>query len=93
MADAARLIGGLASPVFPLSLRLDLEGRNPNASEAGLNRLEWILFHRRLPDDFRGSRSPVTIPANSTLTIPVELSVDSSRCFQANLPVPCSISA
>ena len=76
MADAARLIGGLASPVFPLSLRLDLEGRNPNASEAGLNRLEWILFI----DDFQMTSGvldqPVTIPANSTLTIPVELSVD-----------------
>ncbi len=33
-ADAAMLMAGLANPTLPLSLRLNLEGRNPTAEEA-----------------------------------------------------------
>jgi hypothetical protein len=74
--DAARIMGGLASPVCPLSMQVDLEGRNPNALDAGLNRLEWILFI----DDIRMTagiiEKPFTIPAHGTLAMPVEIAVD-----------------
>ena len=76
IGDVARIMGGLASPVFPLSLLLDLEAHNPNANEAGLNRLEWILFIDDIQMTSGILDQPVSIPANGTLNIPVQLGVD-----------------
>ncbi len=76
IGDVARIMGGLASPVFPLSLQLDLEGHNPNTNEAGLNRLEWILFIDDIEMTSGILDQPVSIPANGTLKIPVQLGVD-----------------
>jgi len=74
--DVARIMGGLASPVFPLSLQVDLEGHNPNAGDAGLNRLEWILFIDDIQMTSGIVDQPFTIPAKSTLNIPVQVGVD-----------------
>ena len=76
IADAARVMAALAGPSAPLSLRLDLEGRNPNTSPAGLNRLEWILFI----DDIQMTAGMVdkafNIPAKGTGAIPIQMAFD-----------------
>jgi len=76
IGDVARIMAGLASPVLPLSLRLDLEGYNPNANEAGLNRIEWILFIDDIQMTSGILDQPVNIPAKSTLIFPVQVGVD-----------------
>ena len=76
MMDVAKILAGFTSPTFPLSLQLRLEGRNPNAKEAGLNRLDWILF----VDDIQMTSgildTPFSIPAMGSATIPVEVGLD-----------------
>jgi hypothetical protein len=74
--DVARILAGFASPTFPLSLQLNLEGRNPNAKDAGLNRLEWILFIDDIQMTSGILDKPVTIPAKSNSVIPVEVGLD-----------------
>jgi hypothetical protein len=74
--DVAIIMAGLASPTFPLSLQLNLEGRNPNGRAAGLNRLEWILF---IDDNQMTTgilETPFSIPANGTSVIPVQIGLD-----------------
>jgi len=76
VVDAARLMASLAAPTVPLSLRLDLEGRNPNVSAAGLNRLEWILFIDDIQMTTGILDKSFTIPPQGVTTIPMALSVD-----------------
>jgi hypothetical protein len=75
-ADVALILGGFVSPVFPLSLRLNLEGRNPNDREAGLNRLEWILFIDDIQMTSGLLDQPVMIPARTASMIPVDVGLD-----------------
>ena len=75
-SDIAMLMAGLTSPVLPLSLTLNLEGRNPNSREAGLNRVDWILF---IDDNQMTSGildQPITIPAKGSSTITVQVGMD-----------------
>ena len=76
MMDMAMILGGLASPVLPLSLQLNLSGRNPNPQPAGLNKMEWILFI----DDHQVTSGildkPFVIPPSGSLTIPVDVGLD-----------------
>jgi len=76
ISDVALILAGFASPAFPLSLQLNLEGRNPNAKEAGLNKLEWMLFIDDIQMTSGILDKPVTIPALSTSIIPVEVGLD-----------------
>ncbi|MEI7499165.1 MAG: hypothetical protein WCK84_01850 [Bacteroidota bacterium] len=74
--DFARIMAGFASPIFPLSLQVNIEGRNPNAKDAGLNRLEWILF---IDENQMASGildKPILLKANSTSIVPVRIGVD-----------------
>ncbi len=75
-SDVALIMAGLASPTLPLTLQLNIEGRNPNERVAGLNRLEWILF---IDDNQMTSGildKPITIPANGTSVFPVQIGLD-----------------
>lgn len=76
IADVGRILAGFTSPTFPLSLQLNLEGRNPNTKQAGLNRLEWILFI----DDIQVVSGIIdksfTIQPLSSAVIPVETAID-----------------
>jgi hypothetical protein len=76
ISDVARILAGFTSPVFPLSLQLNLDGRNPNATEAGLNRLEWILFIDDVQMTSGLIDKPISIPALSSRSIPVEVGLD-----------------
>jgi hypothetical protein len=75
-SDMARILAGFGSPVFPLSMQLNIEGRNPNSEPAGLNRLEWILFI----DDIQMTNGvvdkPFVIPPSGTAIIPVQVALD-----------------
>jgi hypothetical protein len=74
--DVAQIMTAVTGATFPLSFTLNLEGKNPNPSPAGLNRLDWILFI----DDIQMTQGildqPFTIPANGTAMIPVGMTVD-----------------
>ena len=76
MGDVALILAGFTSPTFPLSLQLNLEGRNPNAREAGLNRLEWILFIDDIQMTSGILDQPLIIPPLGTANIPVEVGLD-----------------
>jgi hypothetical protein len=76
MADVARILAGFTSPTFPLSLQLNIEGRNPNPKEAGVNRVEWILFIDDVQMTSGLLDKPFTIPAMGSATIPVEVAAD-----------------
>jgi len=77
MLDAAKIMTGAASGSFPLSFQLNLEGRNPNSSPAGLNKLEWLLYI----DDIQMTsgvldRAFTIPPGNGTAQIPLQLNFD-----------------
>lgn len=77
MGDLAMLMAGFASPVFPLSLQLNLQGRNPNSKPAGMNHLEWILFIDDIQMTSGILDKPFLIPPNNgTVNIPVEIGLD-----------------
>lgn len=76
IADVARIMGGFASPVFPLSMQLNIEGRNPNQRPAGLSKLEWILFIDDIQMTSGIFDKPFTIPALSSSDIPMEIGLD-----------------
>jgi LEA14-like dessication related protein len=74
--DAARIMAGLAGTSLPLSMTVNLEGRNPNAKPAGVSGVEWIL----LIDDVHMTsgflNEPFVIPAGGTTVIPVLVALD-----------------
>ena len=74
--DAARIMAGFTSPVFPLSMQLNIEGRNPNAQDAGLNRLDWILYIDDIHMTSGVVDRPVIIPAMGSDTLTVEVGLD-----------------
>jgi hypothetical protein len=76
-SDLAMVMAGFSSPSFPLSLQINLEGKNPNSKAAGLNRLEWILFIDDVQMTTGILDKPFLIPANmGTAIIPVEIGMD-----------------
>lgn len=82
LGDMARLMAGVASPVLPLTLTLNLQGRNPNSKPAGMNRLEWIFF----VDDVQMAsgilEKPFLIPPNNgTAIIPVDVGLDLKKAL------------
>ena len=84
MGDAALILSGFASPIFPLSLTLIIDGKNPNSREAGLNRLEWILFIDDIQMTSGIMDKPIMIPAKSSLNIPVEVGLDLKKVLSGN---------
>ncbi|MDP4281552.1 MAG: LEA type 2 family protein [Bacteroidota bacterium] len=75
--DVAKITKAIAQPSFPLSLQLNLQGRNPNTSSAGLNKIDYILYI----DDIQMtagsmSRSFVIPPNNGTAIIPMQFTFD-----------------
>jgi len=44
VADAARLMAAVAQNSFPLQFNLNVDVKNPNPSQASLNKLDWILI-------------------------------------------------
>ena len=83
IADLAKLTRAVAQSSFPLSLQLNLEGRNPNTTSAGLNKIDYILFI----DDIQmttGSlaKSFVIPPNNGSTIIPLQFNLDLKKILQ-----------
>lgn len=82
VADFAMIMGALAQPELPLSLQLNIEVKNPNPAEAGINSLEYII----LIDDIQmvdgNYNKPITVPASSTTIIPVQLDMDLKQALK-----------
>lgn len=76
LTDAARVMAAFASPTFPLSLQLNLEGRNPNTRPAGLNRMEWMLYIDDIMMTTGVLDQPFLIPAAGNTNIPVQIAFD-----------------
>ena len=77
MGDLAMLMAGFASPTFPLTLQLNLQGKNQNPKPAGMNRIEWILFIDDIQMTSGILDKPFLIPPNNgTVNIPVEIGLD-----------------
>ena len=77
MFEAAKLASAAVSEEIPLNCILNIEAKNPNTSDAGITKIDWIL----LIDDIEMTKGildqPVTIPANNgTAVIPVQVKVD-----------------
>jgi hypothetical protein len=77
LTDAAKIMAAMGGTTFPLTLKLNLQAKNPNSSPAGLNKLDWILFI----DDIQMTSGSVdkafTIPPNNeTVIIPIQVGLD-----------------
>jgi len=82
MLDATRLAAAVANQQFPLDFTLNIEAKNPNASAAGMTKIDWIL----LIDDIEMTQGildrQVTIPANNGVAmIPVQMHVDLKKAL------------
>lgn len=74
--DAARIMAGMAGTTLPLSMKVNLEGRNPNGKPAGVSGVEWILFIDDVHMTSGFLKDPFIIPAGGTAAIPVEVAMD-----------------
>ncbi|MCX6272714.1 MAG: hypothetical protein NTU44_16155 [Bacteroidetes bacterium] len=75
--DLGKLTAAVAGGSLPLGFTLNVEAKNPNASPAGMSKLEWILYI----DDIEMTRGmlnqQVNIPGNhGTAMIPIQMNVD-----------------
>jgi hypothetical protein len=77
LLDAAKLTNAVATNQFPLDFTLNIEARNPNAADAGVTRMDWILFIDNIEMTRGALNQQVTIPANNgTAVIPMKMHVD-----------------
>ncbi len=75
-SDMAKVTGVIAGGTLPLTFDLNVQARNPNASLAAMNRLDWILLidKQEMVSGVLGDR--VQIAPNSMATFPVAISLD-----------------
>ena len=76
LLDATKITAAVAGGKLPLSLRLNLDVKNPNTTTAAMNKLEWIL----MIDDIQMlegiSNQKVTIAPNTTSSLPLDMRFD-----------------
>lgn len=76
VGNIAQLTSAVAGASLPLQFTLNVEGKNPNTSAAGLAGFDYIL----LIDNIEMTRGALTrkinIPAGKTTTIPMQMNVD-----------------
>lgn len=77
ITDAAKILKAFSSNTFPLNFQLNLEGKNPNSSPAGMNKLDYIIFLDDLQMTSGCLIRSFLIPANNgTAVIPVQINLD-----------------
>ena len=82
VADFAMIMGALTQPELPLSMRLNIEVKNPNTSSAGINSLEYIIFIDDIQMLEGNYDNPITVPASSSIIIPVLLNVELKQALK-----------
>lgn len=76
-SDAARIMTAVAGKSLPLTFLLNLEGKNPNNTAAGMNVLDWILFIDNIQmASGKVSQNFIIPPNNGTAVIPIQVSLD-----------------
>jgi hypothetical protein len=84
MMDAAKITtAALSGGSLPLNFTLNVEARNPNASTAGLTRLDWILFIDDIQMVSGVNEQRVQIPGNGgTGMIPLIIGIDLKQALK-----------
>ncbi len=82
-ADVAKITAAAAKSNFPLTMTLNLEGKNPNTASAGLNRIDYILFIDDIQMTAGYVEKSFTIPPNNgTAMIPLNFTFDLKQVLQ-----------
>ncbi len=80
--DAARVTSAFATGTLPLSLTLNVQVKNPNAAQASMNKLEWILLIDGIEMVSGVNQNRVNVPANGGVaTLPLRISVDLNKAL------------
>ena len=81
--DAGMLTASLAKGTLPLDMTLNIDVKNPNSSEAAMNKMEWILLIDNI-EMVRGALNQrVTIAPNGGIaTLPLQISADLKSVLQ-----------
>ncbi|HEX7412111.1 MAG TPA: hypothetical protein VF298_08235 [Bacteroidales bacterium] len=75
--DAARISAAMAGKELPLTFTLNVEARNPNTSQASIQRIDWILFIDDIEMANGTNTEQIIIPANQGIVlIPLQISSD-----------------
>jgi hypothetical protein len=83
LTDAARIMAAVAGNSLPLTFTLNIEGKNPNSSSAGMIKLVWILFIDNIQMTTGSLNDRFTIPPyNGTAMIPIQVSLNLKQVLQ-----------
>lgn len=74
--EAAKFALASKDRVLPLTFTLNVEVKNPNASPAGMNRLEWILLVDGVEMTRGAVNERVEVPANGTAPLALAMAFD-----------------
>lgn len=80
--DVGKLMTSLAGPDLPLSLQLNLAGRNPNDKPAGLDRIDWIIYIDDIQMTSGSLEKAFVIPPMGVTVIPVIVNVNLKQVLQ-----------
>ena len=82
MTDAAKIMAAATKTSFPLTFRLNIEGKNPNTASAGLNRFDYILFIDNIQMTAGSLEQSFVIPPNNGIaSIPLQISIDLKKAL------------
>ena len=80
--NAAQLATAVMGNSLPLSFTLNVDAKNPNATPAGMSKMEWILFIDDIEMTRGNFNKKITIPAkNVKTTIPIQMNVDLKKAL------------
>jgi len=83
LTDAARIMAAVAGSSLPLTFLLNIEGKNPNPTSAGMNKLNWILFIDNIQMTTGSLNDRFTFPPNNgTAMIPIQVSINLKQVLQ-----------
>ncbi|MHC1775438.1 MAG: hypothetical protein AB9834_08505 [Lentimicrobium sp.] len=84
MMDAAKITtAALSGGSLPLNFTLNVEARNPNATKAGMTRLDWILFIDDIQMVSGVNEQRVQIPGNGgTGILPLTIGIDLKQALK-----------
>lgn len=74
--DAGPLLAALSKPELPMNMVVNVEGHNPNEGDAGIHRLDWVLFIDDLEITSGSVEQPVRIPGRGSVIVEVPVTVD-----------------
>lgn len=76
VTDIAQLTAAATSSSLPLQFNLNLEGKNPNSTTAGLNGFDYILSIDNIEMTRGAVTKKVNIGAGQTSIIPMQMNID-----------------